>query len=101
MLRRSCQFLILVCLSCVWCWAANDPFVGKWMLDASKSQLIDQMKVVDAGPNKYTFIFDGTNSETIVADGTDQPGLAGTTFSVTIQDPRTWKVVRKSEGRVV
>lgn len=80
--------------------AANDPFVGKWKLNPSKSELTDQMKVEAAGANKYALIF-GTDSETIVADGTDQPGLFGTTLSVTVEDPNTWKVVRKKDGRTI
>lgn len=81
-------------------WAATNPFAGTWKLNPAKSKLTDQMKVVAAGPNKYTFIFSGDNTETIVADGTDQPGLFGSTFSVTVLSPRQWKVVRKTGGRV-
>jgi hypothetical protein len=58
------------------------------------------MKVEDAGTNKYTFIFSGDNTETIVADGTDQPGIFGTTFAVTVLSPRQWKVVRKTGGHL-
>jgi hypothetical protein len=58
------------------------------------------MQVEAAGPNTYKFIFAGDNSETIVADGTDQPGIFGTTFAVTVLSPRQWKVVRKTGGRV-
>jgi hypothetical protein len=83
--------------------AANDPFVGDWKLNPSKSQLADEMKVGSAGENKYTFDFsgDGSNVETIVADGTDQPGLSGTTLAVTVQGPDTWNVVRKEKGRML
>jgi hypothetical protein len=76
-----------------------DPFLGKWKLDPSHSRLTDQMKVEPAGPNKYNLIFSGDNVETIVADGTDQPGLFGTTLSITVQDTNNWKVVRKTNGR--
>jgi hypothetical protein len=37
----------------------------------------------------------------VVADGTDQPGLSGTTLSVTVEGPDTWKVVRKKDGRTL
>lgn len=100
-MKRSFTALILIYLSCSLCWAATDPFLGNWKLDPSKTQLVDEMKVTAAGANKFSFIFDGTNSESIVADGTDQPGLNGTTFSVAIQDAHTWKVVRKQDGREV
>lgn len=81
-------------------WAANDPFVGKWKLNPSKSELTDEMRVESAGGNKYTFIF-GADAETIAVDGTDQPGIFGTTLSVTADGPSTWKVVRKKDGRML
>jgi hypothetical protein len=36
-----------------------------------------------------------------VADGTDQPGLPGTTLAVKPEDARTLTVVRKQNGRIV
>jgi hypothetical protein len=81
--------------------AADDPFIGQWKLNASKSKIVDVMKVGSLGGNKYTFSDNGSGPETIVADGTDQPGISGTTFSFTIEGPDTWKVVRKRNGRVL
>jgi hypothetical protein len=99
--KRSLQLLPVACLVAGTLWAANDPFVGKWKLDPSRSKLTDQMKVEAAGPNKYALIFTGTDSETIVADGTDQPGLFGSTLAITVEGPDTWKVVRKKDGRML
>jgi hypothetical protein len=59
------------------------------------------MKVEAVGANKYAFDFGGGNPETIVVDGTDQPGISGTTLSVTVEGPDTWKVVRKKDGRTL
>jgi hypothetical protein len=78
---------------------AVDPFVGDWKLNPARSTAIDVMKVASVKSDTYTFDFGGA-SETIVVDGTDQPGIAGTTFAVTVQGPDSWKVVRKKEGRV-
>ena len=89
--------LVLACMSGT-LWAADHSFVGKWRVDPSKSTLIDQMKVAAVGPNKYAFTFEGTDAETVVVDGTDQPGLAGTVLSVTPEGSHTWKVVRKRNG---
>jgi hypothetical protein len=97
---RSLRCLLVVFLFATTLWAASDPFAGTWKLNPAKSKLTDQMKVEAAGPNKYTFIFSGDNSETITADGTDQPGIFGTTFAVTVLSPLQWKVVRKTGGRV-
>jgi hypothetical protein len=74
-------------------------FTGKWKLDPAHSRLTDQMKVEPAGPNKFNLIFSGDNVETIIADGTDQPGLFGTTLAIAVQDANNWKVVRKTNGR--
>jgi hypothetical protein len=83
-------------------WAASDPFVGKWKLNASKSTLTDRLKIEAAGANKYAITFGGAaDAETVVADGTDQPGNFGSTLSITVERPDTWKVVRKMNGRTV
>ncbi len=82
-------------------WTANDPFVGKWKLDVSRSVIVDQMVVEAAGPNTYTFRFEGGPPETIVADGRDQPGTSGSTLSVNAGDSHTMKVVRKQRGRII
>jgi hypothetical protein len=102
MLTRTLQLLLAVCIVTGTSQAADDPFAGKWKLDSSRSQFpADTMKVESAAANKYTFIFSDPNSETVAIDGTDHPGISGTTLSVTEQGPRVWKVVRKSQGRTL
>lgn len=81
-------------------WAADEPFVGGWKLNPSKTKVIDQMKVERLGANKYAFDF-GDGAETIAVDGTDQPGNSGTTLSVTVMGSRSWMVVRKEKGRTL
>lgn len=100
MSKHFFRVLIVTCMALSPCWAGSNAFLGKWKLNPSKSQIVDQMKVEAAGANKYAFSFEGAPTETIVADGTDQPGLPGTTLSVSVEGPRSWKVVRKKEGRV-
>lgn len=80
---------------------ASDPFAGKWRLDVARSTIVDEMRVEALGHNKYAFNFENAPTETIVADGTDQPGLPGTTLSVKGTGARTLNVVRKQEGRVI
>ena len=89
-----------VCLATGSLYAANDPFLGKWKVDPSRSMLADEMKVASLGGNKYSFDFGGGSPETIVADGTDQPGISGTTISTTVLSPNEWKVVRRKDGKV-
>jgi hypothetical protein len=95
-------FPLVMAVSLMTCaaFAANEPFLGDWKLNPSKTQLADQMKVESAGGNRYTFDF-GAGTETVAADGTDQPGYGGTTLAVTLEGPDALKVVRKKDGRVV
>ncbi|HXW90006.1 MAG TPA: hypothetical protein VEK33_05630 [Terriglobales bacterium] len=101
MVKRSFQSLLIACLVSGALWAANDPFVGEWKLNPSRSILTDQMKVESLGANKYAFDFGAGTAETIVADGTDQPGIFGTTLSVAVEGPEAWKLVRKKDGRML
>ncbi len=81
--------------------AAGDPFIGKWKLNPSRSSLNDEMKVSNAGENKYAFDFGSGKPEIIVADGTDQPGQFGTTLAITVEGADRLKVVRKMDGRTL
>jgi hypothetical protein len=101
MSKRTFELLLVTGLVSGTLWAANDPFVGKWKLNPSKSTLTDVMKVAAAGANKYALDLGGGTAETVVADGTDQPGMFGTTLSVTAEGPDSWKVVRKRNGRTI
>lgn len=82
-------------------WTASDPFVGKWRLDVSRSTIVDQMRVHALGPNKYAFNFEGGPTETVVADGTEQPAMPGTTLAVKAADSRTMTIVRRKGGHVL
>jgi hypothetical protein len=101
--KHALQLLLAAWLTTGALWAASDPFVGKWKLDPSRSKEIDQMKIEAAGTNRYVFDFGfgGSGTETIVVDGTEQPGHSGTTLSVTPVEPNTWKLVRKKDGHVL
>lgn len=100
MFKRSMQLLLVAFVVACGLRAADDPFVGQWKLAPSRSKLTDKMKVTKVGENKYAFDLGGDGSvETIVVDGTDQPGLDGTTLSVAAVGPDAWKVVRKKDGR--
>ena len=101
MLKHSVRLVLVGGLMAAALWAANDPFVGEWKLNPAKSKLTDVMKVASVGGNKYAFDFGGGSPETIVVDGTDQPGIEGTTLSVTSAAPDSWKVVRKKNGHVL
>jgi hypothetical protein len=101
MLNRCFQLLLVACLATDALSAADNLFVGDWKLDLSRSKLIDVMKVESLGAHKYGFDLGGGSAEKIAVDGTDQPGLSGTTLSVTVEGQDTWKVVRKKDGRTL
>jgi hypothetical protein len=79
---------------------AENPFIGEWKLDSSKSRMPDEMKVESKGGNKYVFDFGG-GAETIIADGTAQPALYGTLVSAKAEAADTWIVERKKDGRLM
>lgn len=99
MLSRIFRLLLVAGLLTGTSWAANDPFVGQWKLNPSRSKLTDEMKVTKVGQNKYAFDLGGGNPETVVVNGTDQTGNAGSTLSVAAEGPN-WKVIRKTGGRM-
>jgi hypothetical protein len=99
MLKRLFLLLLFTAILTTALRATNSSFVGKWKLNPEKSSLHDQMKVTPAGTNRYAFDFGG-GAEFITVDGTDQPGLDGTTLTVTAEAPRNWRVVRKKDGRM-
>jgi hypothetical protein len=100
MLNRIVWPLLTAGLVIAPAWAATDVFVGQWKVDPSRSKLTDEMKVTKLEANKYSFELGGGEPETIVVDGTDQPGFDGSTLSVAAEGPN-WRVVRKKGGRIV
>ena len=99
MIKRILGLLSFACLALSASAAANDPFVGDWKLNSSRSTIKDTMKVESNGGNKYTFDFGG-GPEAIAVDGSDQPSnlYGGSSLSVAIKGD-TWTVVRKANGR--
>lgn len=99
--RRTFHSLLFTILLASVSWAAESPFIGEWKLDPAKTRLPDEMKIQSDGGNKYTFNFSG-EPETIVVDGSDQPGgYGGTQLSVKPEAPDTWIVQRKKDGHLL
>jgi hypothetical protein len=101
MLNRSLQLLIAGVLMAGTLWAADNPFVGKWKVNPSLSKLNDEMKVEAAGTNRYAITFGPGATDTVVADGRDQPALSGSTLSITVKGPKSWEIIRKMKGRTL
>lgn len=100
MFDRIFAFLTVVCVAASMAAAAQSPFVGEWQLDPLRSRMPDEMKVEREGGNTYAFDFGG-GAETIVVDGSDQPGQGGTLLSVKAEAPDTWIVARKKDNRLL
>jgi hypothetical protein len=101
MLKNLLKSLLLVSMAAGIASAAENPFIGKWKLNSSLSRMPDEMKVESKGGKTYSFDFGGGVGESIVTDGTDQPGRGGTTLSVKAEAPDTWIVERKKDGRLL
>jgi hypothetical protein len=98
--NRILQILAVVCLVTTVGWATESPFIGQWKLDPEKTRMPDEMKVQSQGANKYSFNFGGA-VETILVDGSDQPGCCGTQLSVKPEAANTWIVERKKDGKLL
>ena len=101
MLSRAIQLLLIAWLMTGAAWAADDAFVGKWKVNPSRSQLTDEVTVQAAGTNRFVITFGPGQVDTVVADGSDQPALSGTTLSITVKGANSWEVVRKLKGRML
>lgn len=100
-MKRFYFSLGLGCLLVSSLWAADDPFVGKWKLNMEKSKFVgEQWKIEDLGGNKYKWTSGGV-TDTITADGTDQPDHFGRTISLAPQGATEWKMVIKKDGRTL
>lgn len=101
MLSRATSALAIVFFTAATLCAATDPFCGKWKLNQEKSKITgEQLKIEDLGGNKYKFT-SGTISDTVIADGTDQPVHFGRTMSLAPEGPNAWKMVIKNDGKVM
>jgi hypothetical protein len=101
MLKRLHCALALGCLFGGTLLAADDPFCGKWKINKEKSKIAgEQMKIQDLGGDKYKWTV-GNDSDTVAADGTDQPIHYGRTMVLTKEGPNTLKMVIKKDGKVI
>ncbi len=100
-MKRFYFSLGFACLLAGTLWAADDPFCGKWKLNMEKSKFAgEQSKIEDLGGNKYKWT-SGEVSDTMTADGTDQPVHFGRTISIAPEGSNNWKMVIKKDGKVL
>ena len=80
--------------------AGDDPFCGKWKVNFAKSKVTgQQMKMEELEGNKIRFN-DGSVTDTIVVDGTDQPLQNGGTMALTKLGPNAIRMVIKMNGKL-
>jgi len=100
-MKRFLFSLALACLVAGTLWAGDDPFCGKWKLNIEKSKFSgEQMKIEAFGGNKYKWT-SGNVSDTILADGSDQPVHFGRTISLTPEGANSLKMVIKQNGKLL
>jgi len=97
--KHGLKLLVIASVALGGASTADNPFIGEWKLDPSKTRMPDEMKIESKGGNTFSFNFGGA-VETIVVNGTDQPGYGGTMLSVKASGPNTWIVERKKDGRL-
>lgn len=101
MFKHTFRALLVACVAAGTLLAAKDPFVGTWKKFVTRVGATgERLKIRDLGGNKYTLTF-GDRSDTLVADGTDQPVHSGRTRSIAMESQKVWKSVVKQEGRVL
>jgi hypothetical protein len=59
------------------------------------------MTIEAGGANRYVITFGPGQVDTVVADGSDQPALSGTTLSITVKGANNWEIIRKMKGRTL
>jgi hypothetical protein len=100
-MKRFFFSVVLACLVAGTLWAGDDPFCGKWKLNIEKSKFSgEQMKIEALGGNKYKWT-SGNVSDTILADGSDQPVHFGKTISLTPEGANSLKMVIKQNGKLL
>lgn len=80
---------------------AENPFVGKWKIDPTKSHMTGSRDSVTAeGANQWRFQY-GAFSWTVKADGSDQPTPFGSTVSMQVENASTWQFTNKSDNKII
>jgi hypothetical protein len=99
MRKRIFVCLTFVCLIAVSLAAADDPFVGKWKFNQTKSTT-PVLSIESLGGNRYKITL-GDSVNTILADGNDQPADFGRTLSLKEESPNVWRAVWKKDGKPI
>jgi hypothetical protein len=87
-----------VCLIAITLAAVEDPFVGKWKLNLTKSTPPERIESLGGNGYKITL---GDSVNTILADGNDQAADFGRTLSLKEESPNVWRAIWKRNGKVI
>ena len=92
-------FLIGFC-ACGIVAAADAPYMGKWKMNAAKSDFGDTSVTYEQMPGgEMKFTMDG-QSYTFKTDGKDNMTPWGMTMAVKAVDANTWEMTEKTNGKV-
>ena len=98
MLMRTLQVVIFACGLLGTLSGAEDPFVGIWKLNQSKSKMTGEREKIEALGGKEYKITSGPSSDTIVADGTDPACFAENAERAGCEGGDVREVARVSNG---
>src|SRR4051794_36393692 len=98
--RATATLFFVSILPAVQLSAADNPFVGKWKLDPSKSEFAGPTMKIERVGEKYQFSAGG-DTYTFQADGKERPALYGRVVSWREVDPNTWERTTKFKGNVL
>jgi hypothetical protein len=83
------------------CAADDNPLIGSWKLDPSKSNFAGQTLKFEAAENGALRCSAGGQSYTFKTDGQPHPALFGRVVSVREIDPGLWQMTTSYNGRVL
>ncbi len=99
--RRKAVLLLAAMSAAVLVAADDNPFVGKWKLDPSKSELTGEtFTLTDAGDGAVKYS-GGGESFTFTTDGKPSPGLYGRIVIVKVVNPNTWDRTTRFRGKTL
>jgi hypothetical protein len=98
---RACSAALSLLVFSAVTLAADNPFIGKWKLDPSKSDFSGEtIKYEDAGNGSIRFSV-GEESFTFTTDGKQHPGPFGEIVSVRQQGANAWEETTHLRGKLL
>ena len=103
--RKSLQIILAALFAVSYCtlpaFADNNPWIGTWKLNKTKSHLTGQTFTYSKNANGLDHFSDGATEFDFTANGIDYPIMGGQTESWTFAGTNIWTVTDKLNGKVI